>query len=51
MTLAAIVLVVAVLSVWLDRHRGGAYSGGLAGSSDVNDRDRARVRDELRFLT
>ncbi len=49
MTLAAILLVVAVISVWLDRHRD--RSAGLAGSSDVNDRDRVRVHDELRYLT
>ncbi|WP_154697554.1 hypothetical protein [Lentzea guizhouensis] len=49
MTLAAIVLVVAVISVWLDRHRD--RSAGLAGSSDVVDRDRIRVRDDIRYLT
>ncbi|MGI5506887.1 hypothetical protein [Lentzea sp. CA-135723] len=49
MTLAAIVLAVAALSVWLDRHRD--RNAGLAGSSDVNDRDRVRVRDDLRYLT
>jgi hypothetical protein len=49
MTLAAIVLVLAVVSVWLDRHRD--RTSGLAGSSDVMDRDRIRVRDELRYLT
>lgn len=49
MTLAVIVLVVAVLVVWLDRHRD--RTAGLAGSSDVNDRDRVRVRNDLRYLT
>lgn len=49
MTLVAIVLVVAGLSVWLDRHRD--RTAGLAGSSDVVDRDRVRVRDDLRYLT
>ncbi|WP_434446053.1 hypothetical protein [Lentzea sp. E54] len=49
MTLAAIILVVAGISVWLDRHRD--RNAGLAGSTDVNDRDRVRVRDELRYLT
>ncbi|MEU0879259.1 hypothetical protein ABZ345_11725 [Lentzea sp. NPDC005914] len=49
MTLAAIVLVVAVLSVWLDKHRD--RTAGLAGSSDVTDRDRIRVRNELRSIT
>jgi uncharacterized iron-regulated membrane protein len=49
MTLAAIVLVVAGISVWLDRHRD--RNAGLAGSSDINDRDRIRVRDDLRYLT
>lgn len=49
MTLAAIILVVAGISVWLDRHRD--RNAGLAGSSDVDDRDRIRVRDELRYLT
>ena len=49
MTLAAIVLVVAGISVWLDRHRD--RTAGLAGSSDVNDRDRIRVRNDLRYLT
>jgi hypothetical protein len=49
MTLAAIVLVLAVISVWLDRHRD--RNAGLAGSSDVNDRDRSRVRNDLRYLT
>ena len=49
MTLAAIVLVVAILSVWLDRRRD--RNAGLAGSTDVNDRDRVRVRDDLRYLT
>ncbi|MCX2949408.1 hypothetical protein [Lentzea sp. NEAU-D7] len=49
MTLAAIVLAVAALSAWLDRHRD--RTAGLAGSSDVTDRDRVRVRDELRYLT
>lgn len=49
MTLAVIVLVVAALSVWLDRHRD--RNAGLAGSTDVNDRDRIRVHDELRYLT
>ncbi|MFD9704644.1 hypothetical protein [Lentzea sp. NPDC059081] len=49
MTLAAIVLLVAGLSVWLDRHRD--RTAGLAGSSDVHDRDRVRVHDDLRYLT
>lgn len=49
MTLAAIVLVLAGISVWLDRHRD--RNAGLAGSTDVADRDRVRVRDELRYLT
>ena len=49
MTLAAILLAVAALSVWLDRHRD--RTAGLAGSSDVNDRDRSRVRNDLRYLT
>lgn len=49
MTLALIVLVLAAISVWLDRHRD--HNAGLAGSSDVNDRDRVRVRDDLRYLT
>ncbi|MFI6095406.1 hypothetical protein ACIA8G_07640 [Lentzea sp. NPDC051213] len=49
MTLAAIVLVLAGISVWLDRHRD--RNAGLAGSSDVVDRDRARVGNELRYLT
>jgi hypothetical protein len=49
MTLAAIVLVVAGISVWLDRHRD--RTSGLAGSSDVNDRDRTRVGNDLRYLT
>ncbi|SDP92769.1 hypothetical protein [Lentzea jiangxiensis] len=49
MTLAAIVLAVTALSVWLDRHRD--RTAGLAGSTDVHDRDRIRVRDELRYLT
>lgn len=49
MTLAAIVLVLTGISVWLDRHRD--RNAGLAGSSDVNDRDRTRVRNELRYLT
>ncbi|GGU41017.1 hypothetical protein GCM10010178_37000 [Lentzea flava] len=53
MTLALIVLVLAGISLWLDRHRdrNSLYSGGLAGSTDVTDRDRIRVRDELRYLT
>ncbi len=49
MTLAAIILVVVVLAFWLDRHRD--RSAGLAGSSDVVDRDRVRVRDDIRYLT
>ncbi|MDT7786850.1 MAG: hypothetical protein QOF58_5269 [Pseudonocardiales bacterium] len=49
MTLAVIVLVVAALSVWLDKHRD--RTAGLAGSSDVTDRDRIRVRNELRSIT
>ncbi|SER61932.1 hypothetical protein SAMN05216188_113117 [Lentzea xinjiangensis] len=49
MTLAAILLAVAGLSVWLDRHRD--RTAGLAGSTDVTDRDRVRVRDDLRYLT
>ncbi|MFD5825376.1 hypothetical protein [Lentzea sp. NPDC060358] len=49
MTLAAIVLLVAGLSVWLDRHRD--RSAGLAGSTDVHDRDRVRARNDLRYLT
>ena len=49
MTLAAIVLLVAGISVWLDRHRD--RNAGLAGSSDVIDRDRVRVGNELRYLT
>jgi hypothetical protein len=49
MTLAAIILVVAVLAVWLDRHRD--RGAGLAGSTDVVDRDRIRVRDDIRYLT
>ena len=49
MTLAAIVLAVAALSAWLDRHRD--HNAGLAGSSDVNDRDRIRTRNDLRYLT
>ncbi|MFS8100596.1 hypothetical protein LFM09_26050 [Lentzea alba] len=49
MTLAAIVLVLAVVSVWLDRHRD--RNTGLAGSTDVTDRDRIRVRNDLRYLT
>ena len=49
MTLAVIVLVVAGISVWLDRHRD--RTAGLAGSTDVNDRDRTRVRNDLRYLT
>ena len=49
MTLAAIVLVVAGISVWLDRHRD--RNAGLAGSSDINDRDRIRVGNDLRYLT
>jgi hypothetical protein len=53
MTLATIVLVLAGISVWLDKHRDrtGVFSGGLAGSSDINDRDRTRVRNDLRYLT
>lgn len=49
MTLAVIVLVLAGISVWLDRHRD--RTAGLAGSSDVVDRDRIRVRNDLRYLT
>jgi hypothetical protein len=49
MTLAAILLVVAVLAVWLDRHRD--RTAGLAGSSDVIDRDRVRVGNDLRYLS
>jgi hypothetical protein len=49
MTLAVIVLVLTVVSVWLDRHRD--RNAGLAGSSDVVDRDRVRVRNDLRYLT
>ncbi|SDH05876.1 hypothetical protein SAMN05216553_11584 [Lentzea fradiae] len=49
MTLAVIVLVVAGISAWLDRHRD--RFAGLAGSSDVIDRDRVRADDELRYLT
>ncbi|HEX7307932.1 hypothetical protein [Lentzea sp.] len=49
MTLAAIVLTVAGLSVWLDRHRD--RNAGLVGSSDVIDRDRVRVGNDLRYLT
>lgn len=49
MTLAVIALVVATLAVWLDRHRD--RNAGLSGSSDVVDRDRVRVRDDLRYLT
>ncbi|WP_156213524.1 hypothetical protein [Lentzea aerocolonigenes] len=49
MTLAAIVLVLAGISVWLDKHRD--RTAGLAGSSDVTDRDRIRVRNELRSIT
>ena len=53
MTLLVIVLVLAGISVWLDRHRdrNSVYSGGLAGSSDINDRDRIRVGNDLRYLT
>jgi hypothetical protein len=49
MTLTAILLVLAVVSIWLDRHRD--RNAGLAGSTDVTDRDRIRVRDDLRYLT
>jgi hypothetical protein len=49
MTLAVIVLVLTGISVWLDRHRD--RNAGLAGSSDINDRDRVRVGNELRYLT
>jgi hypothetical protein len=49
MTLAAIVLALAGISVWLDRHRD--RNAGLAGSSDVTDRDRVRVGNDLRYLT
>ncbi|GAB2835904.1 hypothetical protein [Lentzea nigeriaca] len=49
MTLAVIVLVLAGISVWLDRHRD--RNAGLAGSTDVTDRDRIRVRNDLRYLT
>ncbi|WP_157529518.1 hypothetical protein [Nocardia sp. NRRL S-836] len=49
MTLAVIALVVAAISVWLDRHRD--RDAGLAGSSDVVDRDRIRVRNDIRYLT
>ncbi|GAA3640308.1 hypothetical protein C8D88_103196 [Lentzea atacamensis] len=49
MTLVAILLVLAVVSVWLDRHRD--RNAGLAGSTDVTDRDRIRVYDDLRYLT
>ena len=49
MTLLMIVFVLAGISVWLDRHRD--RNAGLAGSSDINDRDRIRVHDDLRYLT
>lgn len=49
MTLAVIALVLAGISVWLDRHRD--RNAGLAGSTDVVDRDRVRVSNELRSLT
>jgi len=49
MTLTLIVLALAGISVWLDRHRD--RNAGLAGSTDVVDRDRVRVNNELRYLT
>jgi hypothetical protein len=49
MTLTVILLVLAGISIWLDRHRD--RNAGLAGSTDVTDRDRVRVRDDLRYLT
>jgi hypothetical protein len=49
MTLAAILLALAGISAWLDRHRD--RNAGLAGSSDVTDRDRMRARNDLRYLT
>jgi len=49
MTLAVIALVLAGIAVWLDRHRD--RNAGLAGSTDVVDRDRVRVSNELRSLT
>lgn len=49
MTLTVIVLALAGISVWLDKHRD--RTAGLAGSSDVTDRDRIRVRNELRSIT
>ncbi|WP_186763346.1 hypothetical protein [Lentzea tibetensis] len=48
MTTAAVLLLIAVVALWLNAHRD--RSAGLAGSSDVVDRDRERVRADIHAL-
>ncbi|WP_285747960.1 hypothetical protein [Lentzea sp. NBRC 105346] len=48
MTAAVFFLVVGVVAIWLDAHR--ERSAGLAGSSDVVDRDRERMRMDIHAL-
>jgi hypothetical protein len=48
MTTALVLTLIVLVALWLNGHRD--RTAGLAGSSDVVDRDRERVRNDLRAL-